>query len=159
MRKLACCLALALALFAFAGCGKAESSSSTGPSQPAPSTQSATVDIDITEKFYVAYINELYTNTDDYLGKTVRLEGMYTAETFDGITYNYVYRVGPGCCGNDGDMCGFEFVMNGYSPKEGDWVRVTGTLTRVKEGGINFLYLANSKVEVLETRGLENVFE
>jgi uncharacterized membrane protein len=44
---------------------------------------------------YVAYINEIYVNTDDYLGKTLRIEGMYTASDYEGTTYYYVYRVGP----------------------------------------------------------------
>lgn len=113
--------------------------------------------IDITEKMYVAYINEIYVNTDDYLGKTLRIEGMYTASDYEGTTYYYVYRVGPGCCGNDGSMCGFEFTYDGEMPKDNDWVRVTGTLESYEEGGFNYLTIKADCVEVLPERGAEVV--
>ena len=60
------------------------------------------VDVDITEKMYVAYINEIYVNAEDYIGQTIRIQGMFQAYTDEetGNTYYYVYRTGPGCCGN-----------------------------------------------------------
>lgn len=116
-------------------------------------------EIDINEKMYVTWINEIYTNTDNYLGKTIRLEGMYTAETVEETnkSYYYVYRQGPGCCGNDGSMCGFEFTFDGTMPKENDWIEVTGVLERYEEDGAEYLSLKASKVEVKSERGKEVV--
>ena len=32
---------------------------------------------------YVTYINEIYTNFDDYLGRTIKLQGMFTSEYYE----------------------------------------------------------------------------
>jgi len=115
--------------------------------------------VDITEKMYVTYINEIYTNTKDYIGDTIRLEGMFSAQYYEptDTTYYYVYRVGPGCCGNDGAMCGFEFSYHGEMPEENDWIRVTGTLGTYEEEGITYLTLDAQSVEILDARGAETV--
>ena len=117
--------------------------------------------IDITEKMYVTWINEIYVNSDDYLGKTIKIEGMYLSDYIDvtQMTYHFVYRVGPGCCGNDGSMCGFEFVYDGEFPKDNDWIEVIGTLEEYEEDGEEYLRLHADKVTVKEERGNENVYQ
>lgn len=113
--------------------------------------------INITEKLYVSWINEIYTSTDQYLGRTIKIEGMFAKEVLPQKTYYYVYRVGPGCCGNDGAMCGFEFTSGGEYPQENDWIEVVGTLEVYEENGNKFLTLSNSKITVKQERGLEVV--
>lgn len=113
--------------------------------------------IEITEKLYVSWINEIYTATQRYTGRKIKIEGMFAAETASNKTYYYVYRVGPGCCGNDGAMCGFEFTTDGEYPKENDWIEVIGTLEVYEENGAPYLTLSNSKVTVKQERGLETV--
>ncbi len=117
------------------------------------------IDLDITEKMYVTYINEIYTNPSAYLGKRVRLEGIYTEEYIEPtqMTYRYVYRSGPGCCGTDGSMCGFEFTMDGEYPSENDWIEVVGTLEQYDENGIKYLNIKADSVTVKSDRGAEVV--
>jgi len=113
--------------------------------------------IEITEKMFVTYINEVYTNTDDYIGKTIKIEGMYTAEEYETNIYHYVYRSGPGCCGSDGSMCGFEFTYDGEMPEDNDWIEVVGTLRTYEENGNTYLSLEAQSVTVMDTRGAEIV--
>lgn len=119
------------------------------------------IDVDITEKMYVTYINEIYVNTDDYIGQRIRIEGMFQAYTDEntGITYYYVYRTGPGCCGNDGSMCGFEFTWDGEMPKDKDWIEVVGKLGTYEEDGWTYLTLDAESVTVLDVRGAETVYQ
>jgi putative membrane protein len=115
--------------------------------------------IEITEKMYVTFINDIYTNTEDYLGKTISIEGMFTSSYFVDTytTYYYVYRVGPGCCGNDGNMCGFEFTFEGDMPADNDWISVVGTLEEYEENGVTYLTIKADQVMVMEERGEEVV--
>jgi putative membrane protein len=118
--------------------------------------------ITMTDQFYVTYINDIYMNADDYIGKTFRLQGAYTHYTYDfgegKHTVDYVYRNGPGCCGNDGAMCGFEFLWKGPLPKENDWIEVTGVLKPYVDKNITFLRLTASSVKVMPVRGDINVY-
>jgi putative membrane protein len=117
--------------------------------------------IDITEKMYVTYINEIYTNTEDYIGKTIKIEGMFAAQFIEetGNTYYYVYRTGPGCCGNDGSMCGFEFTYGGPMPAENDWIEVVGKLRTYTEGEYTYLTLDAETVTVKSERGAAIVYQ
>ena len=115
--------------------------------------------INITEDMYVTWVNEIYINRDDYIGKTVVIEGMYApyfVEEED-TTYNLVYRVGPGCCGDDGEMCGFEFEYDGDLPEENDWIEVEGVLGYYEVDGNQYLTLKDSKMTVKDERGKEEV--
>lgn len=119
------------------------------------------IDVDITEKMYVTYINEIYVNTEDYLGETIRIQGMiqaYTDDT-DGQTYYYVFRTGPGCCGNDGSMCGFEFTWDADMPKDDDWIEVVGILRSYEDDGWTYLTLDSKSVTIMEERGAESVYQ
>ncbi|MDR1099873.1 MAG: hypothetical protein LBL28_05265, partial [Treponema sp.] len=67
------------------------------------------IDIEIKEKMFIAQTNDVYLNPEDYLGKTIKLEGLFKVEQYVGEDkrYCFVLRYGPGCCGNDGSA-GFE---------------------------------------------------
>jgi len=116
--------------------------------------------IELTEKMYVTYINEIYTNYDDYIGRTIKLQGMFSSDYYEAnkTTYYYVYRVGPGCCGNDGSMCGFEFTWDGEMPQDNDWIEVIGTLNKYDLDGQTYLTLKASSVTKMAVRGAENVY-
>lgn len=129
-------------------------------------------DLVFQEATYVTLINDVYNNPDNYLGKVIQIDGMYTYEDFTqngGKVYYYVYRQGPGCCGNDGSMCGFEFTSADgtypdYVRKDGDdfaahpWIKVTGTLSSYMEGDKGPYYtLKDATYEVMTTRGKEVV--
>lgn len=147
MKKMLLTVLTVIMVFSLVSCGnKAETKDDTKDDT-----------IQITEKMYLTWINEIYTNPDKYMGKTVDIEGMFAAEAFDGKTFNYVYRVGPGCCGNDGSMCGFEFTTDQPLPKENDWISVKGTLDRYQENGVDYLTLSGCTFEVLEERGKKTI--
>lgn len=117
--------------------------------------------LDITEKMYVTYINEIYTNTEAYEGKKIKLEGMFTSAYDESTkqTYYFVYRTGPGCCNNDGSMCGFEFTTTDTIPVENDWIEVVGTLESYEENGYTYLNLRDASVTIKEERGQEVVYQ
>ena len=118
--------------------------------------------IEIKEKMFIAQTNDIYLNAEDYLSKTIKLEGLFKAQYYDygdqGTNYYFVMRYGPGCCGNDG-MAGFEVAWDGTFPKEDDWVEAVGKLSAYQEDGYSYLYLALSSLEVLENRGAEFVIQ
>ena len=114
---------------------------------------------EIKEKLFIAQTNDIYYNADDYLGKTIKYEGIYKAypwEEENNLTYYYVIRYGPGCCGNDGEA-GFEIIWNGEHPNEDDWVEAIGVLEEYEEDGYKYLRLVLTSLTVLPTRGAEYV--
>ena len=136
--------------------------------------------IEIKEKMFIAQTNDVYVNADEYLGKTIKLEGLFRSLTYEdtGTTYHFVLRLGPGCCGNDGNA-GFEVswepldVLSGMAaraqqkpplllrthayPNEDDWVEAVGTLKAYEEDGYPYLYIDLTSLTVLEERGAEFV--
>jgi uncharacterized membrane protein YcgQ (UPF0703/DUF1980 family) len=117
--------------------------------------------IEIKEKLFIAQTNDIYINTEDYLGRTIKLEGLfksYISEEYD-TTYCFVIRYGPGCCGNDGSA-GFEVTWDEAAapyPEEDAWVEATGILKTYNEDGYNYPYLALSSLAEKEERGAEFV--
>jgi hypothetical protein len=122
----------------------------------------APADLEIREKMFIAQVNDVYLNSEDYLGKTIRLEGLFKYAQADDRAYCFVIRNGPGCCGDDGQV-GFEVswtapgqpsvgITRPY-PKVDDWVVAQGVLKEYDEFGFPFLYLALSDLKVLDERG------
>ena len=124
------------------------------------------VDLEIREKMFIAQTNDIYLNRNDYIGKTIKLEGLFKLDHGYERDYCFVLRYGPGCCGYDG-TAGFEvsWEVPGQAsegeqkeyPKVNDWVMAQGVLQRYEEYGDGFLYLALSELKVLEKRGAEFV--
>lgn len=124
-------------------------------------TETPQIDVEIREKMFLTQITELMVNMDDYLGKTVALEGMFTTigDPSAGPVYRVVYRTSPGCCGNDG-FTGLEVVWDDPAtvyPAENDWVRAVGVLEQYEEEGMPYLQLRLISLDVLPERGLEFV--
>jgi uncharacterized membrane protein YcgQ (UPF0703/DUF1980 family) len=123
----------------------------------------AGVDLVIREKMFIAQVNDVYINRNDYLGKTIMLEGLFKYGEYGGREYCYVIRNGPGCCGDDGQV-GFEVAWNQPDqppadasekktyPRIDDWVEARGVLKRYEEQGQSFIYLALSNLEVMNNR-------
>jgi uncharacterized membrane protein YcgQ (UPF0703/DUF1980 family) len=117
--------------------------------------------IEIKEKMFIAQTNDVYLNPEDYLGKTIRLEGLFKQEQGIETDYCFVIRYGPGCCGYDGNA-GFEVAWdtnppNAPYPSVDDWVEAVGVLKSYEEEGYSYLYLALSNLEVKAQRGAEFV--
>ncbi|GHT86593.1 hypothetical protein FACS1894137_12390 [Spirochaetia bacterium] len=125
--------------------------------------------IEIREKMFLAQTNDVYLNPEDYIGKTIKLEGLFKAEQYaeNAPPSCFVLRYGPGCCGTDGNA-GFEVAWNeqrGAAPTAAgktypnidDWVLAVGVLKAYEEDGYPYLYLALSELTVLDQRGAEYV--
>jgi uncharacterized membrane protein YcgQ (UPF0703/DUF1980 family) len=128
------------------------------------SGESAAPVIEIKEKMFIAQVNEIYLNPEDYLGKAIKLEGLFKSEQYIGsaVPYCFVIRYGPGCCGNDGNA-GFEVAWEIQDtdatpyPAPDEWVEAIGTLKSYDEDGYPYLYLALSQLNVLDAHGAEFV--
>jgi hypothetical protein len=119
--------------------------------------------VEIGEKFFIAQTNDVYLNPEDYLGKTIRFEGLFKQMRYEGGGgYCFVLRYGPGCCGNDGSA-GFEVSWDRADPNpppypdEDDWVEAEGVLGYYREDDYPYLYLDLLSLKVKETRGAEFV--
>ena len=138
--------------------------SCSGAKQTAGSaSQESNIDvIEIREKMFLAQVNDVYLNAEDYLGKTIKLEGIFMAEqSYEREEpYCYVIRYGPGCCGSDGNA-GFEIAWaknrSGSYPQSNDWVEAIGMLKYYEEDYYQYLYLELSSLNVLDRRGAEYV--
>ena len=119
--------------------------------------------IEIKEKMFISQVNDVYLNKDDYLGKTIKLEGLFKMDQGYDKTYCFVLRYGPGCCGNDGNV-GFEVAWDKEKekpyPGEDAWVEATGELKTYEEDGeLEFLYLDLISLKVMDKRGQETVLQ
>jgi len=118
--------------------------------------------IEIGEKMFISRVNDVYLNAGDYLGKTIKIEGIFTKENFftRDEPYCYVIRYGPGCCGSDGNV-GFEVAWakdtQSPYPDLNSWVEVTGVLKQYEEDEYEYLYLELSSLNTLNKRGAEYV--
>ena len=118
--------------------------------------------LEIKEKLFIAQTNDVYLNTDEYIGRRIKLEGLFKTDSYVGSawTYRFVLRYGPGCCGYDG-TAGFEVSwpegLEAAYPAEDDWVEAVGVLDSYEEDGYPYLYLALESLEVKEERGAETV--
>ncbi|MDR3167331.1 MAG: hypothetical protein LBT93_05255 [Treponema sp.] len=124
--------------------------------------------VEIREKMFIAQVNDVYLNPEDYMGKTLKLEGLFQIQYYyNADPYYFVIRYGPGCCGNDGNA-GFEVLWDGtfleipeegdpVYPEEGDWVEAVGVLGAYEEDGYPYLCIALSSLKALDERGAEFV--
>jgi hypothetical protein len=132
------------------------------------------IDLEIREKLFIAQTNDVYLNPEDYMGKIIKLEGLFKVEQYVGEAkqYCFVLRYGPGCCGNDGSA-GFEVAWGrpqpyagpgavktlppALFPQENAWVEAVGVLDTYEEDGYPYLYLDLFSLTEKEERGAEFV--
>jgi len=114
--------------------------------------------VEINEKLFIAQTNDIYINTEDYLGKTIKYEGIFKTYYWEEVdtTYYYIIRYGPGCCGYDGEA-GFEVIWDGQWPQEDDWCEAIGILEAYEENGMKYLRLSLASLTVKDERGAEYV--
>jgi uncharacterized membrane protein YcgQ (UPF0703/DUF1980 family) len=113
---------------------------------------------DIRERLFVSQINDIYLNAEDYLGRTLRFEGIFNAdyEPETDKEYYYVVRYGPGCCGTDANP-GFEIDGDVSAARPDDWVEAVGVLEVYEEDGYQYLRVRLDSLRVMEERGNEFV--
>jgi len=110
--------------------------------------------IDLTVMNSNAVYAEVYgmmTSPEDYMGKTVKIKGVYAPSYYDktGMNYHYVLIADAlACCRQ-----GIEFIWNGEHkypddyPKEGETVEITGVFGKYDELGETYYYLATDGIE------------
>ena len=115
--------------------------------------------IEIRERMFATHVRDVYLNPGDYLGKTIKLEGIFKKEQWGepGKIYYFVVRYGPGgCCGFDANV-GFEVAWAKNRarpyPNAESWVEAIGVLKTHDQ----YLYLDLSSLNVLSRRGSETV--
>jgi uncharacterized membrane protein YcgQ (UPF0703/DUF1980 family) len=117
--------------------------------------------IEIRERMFMTQIQDIHLNVDDFLGRTIKLEGIFIGMTWDGANYNYVVRgFSDGCCG--GGNVGFEVMWPQgrpeLYPENNSWVEAEGVLKLFQGDSFRNLYLELVSLNVLETRGAEVVW-
>ena len=158
-----------IAVLLITGCGNKKNTTAPAPEIAGEKKPilPAGVDVVIGEKVFIGQVNDIYRNRKDYLGKTIRLEGLFRYGKVGEKTFYYVIRKAPGCCGDDGQV-GFEVYLSQPQtistadqktthPEMDDWVEAQGELKRYEKNGHYYLYLALSDLKVLEERGAEFV--
>ncbi|MCL2238753.1 MAG: hypothetical protein FWC07_02235 [Defluviitaleaceae bacterium] len=92
-------------------------------------------------------IQEILWNRYDFLGRTIRFEGMFLSSFWENETVYFVARIQGGCCG----MHGFEVYLNEFSRFEDEtWVEVTGVLEEFYVEGANHYFLRLNVISLVE---------
>jgi uncharacterized membrane protein YcgQ (UPF0703/DUF1980 family) len=132
-----------------------------------PASEAASLPtLEIREKMFIAQTNDVYLNPEDYMGRRIKLEGLFKTDKYTGSDkdYCFVIRYGPGCCGYDG-TAGFEVSWTGGRadkaadayPSDDEWVEAVGVLDSYDEDGYPYIYLALESLTVKDERGKETV--
>jgi uncharacterized membrane protein YcgQ (UPF0703/DUF1980 family) len=149
MKKILCAV-IAGILFLAAGCVKQEANKNE--------TDSQSNIVEIRERMFLGQVMDVYVNPYDYLGKIIKLEGIFLTQENEEPKefYNLVVRYGPGgCCGVDG-LVGFEVKWEDRArqfPEVGSWVEAVGVLKKDN----TYLYMDLYQLNVLKKRGQEYV--
>jgi len=117
--------------------------------------------IEIGERMFVTQINDIYLNAREYLGKPVKLEGIFKIDHSNEEPFFYVIRYFyDECCGID-NMAGFEVrglgLSDGIFPDDDSWVEAFGILRELTAERQKTLYIELSSLNVLAVRGNEHV--
>jgi uncharacterized membrane protein YcgQ (UPF0703/DUF1980 family) len=122
--------------------------------------------LEIKDKMFISQTNDVYLNPEDYMGRRIKLEGLFKTDKYTGSDkdYCFVIRYGPGCCGYDG-TAGFEVSWTegradkaaAAYPSDDDWVEAVGVLDSYDEDGYPYIYLALESLTVKDERGKETV--
>lgn len=122
--------------------------------QTSAEEESNKADIVMQDNYFITQINDIYINPDQYLGKTIEIEGFPMSY----LQYKFVGRYGPGCCANDG----YAYLEYEYSEQlelvdEKDWIKVKGTIEKGNDNGQPYIYIKATSVEKMDTRGNDTV--
>jgi len=115
--------------------------------------------MEISERFFITQMTEINMNADEYVGQTIRYEGVFQTMNWSatGEEYHMVIRYILGCCGDDG-FIGYEIYLGDTEPFPDDaWVEVTGVLEWYEVGGMRFLRVMATSIREMDQRGAEFV--
>lgn len=84
--------------------------------------------LEVTDNFFIEQTNDMYYNLEDYLGKTIKIQGLISIyQDSNGDICYAVVRNTPGCCGADG-LAGLDIRYDGEYPELNTWVEVVGVM-------------------------------
>ena len=112
--------------------------------------------LQITDRLFVTQLDDIYLNPQNYEGKDIKIEGLMYSSTYVDITYNYVVRNTPGCCGNDG-LAGLEIKYDGELPENDSWIKITGTIIMEEFSTIGKPVIEVKTIEIMEEKGQDFV--
>jgi len=116
--------------------------------------------VEISERFFITEMMHINRNAEDYVGRTVRYEGMFRTLHWAATGENYfmVLRNVMDCCGDDG-IIGYEVYLGDIAPlPDNAWVEITGVLEWYEVGGgMQFLRVIATSLRELDVRGAEFV--
>ena len=95
---------------------------------------------------WISFVNNIQSNFDDHLGKTVRYSGVFTKLG----DFSSVVRFTPLCCGPDGGV-GFLIVYDGEHPETLENVEITGTFGMHNIAGDEFRSILVSSLDVIDS--------
>ena len=133
-------------LLLIAGCSgtAGDNISNTGRTE----TDGVDIDLSVLSNIMVqAEVNNIYTNSSDYIGKTIKVTGPYYSQYWQetGLTYHYVMIVeGDACC-----RLGLEFKIAGNFPQQDTMIEVTGVLGKYTELKSTFIYISADSMTIL----------
>jgi len=117
--------------------------------------------VEIRERMFATQVNEIYLNAEDYLGKTIKLEGILKIGGNTEKPIFYVIRYAPDDCCGDRGFVGFEVRWSrgllAPVPADDSWVEAAGILREFGMGMRKFLYLELTSLVTLDRRGAEFV--
>lgn len=113
------------------------------------------IDIDLTLLSSIMVYSEVYNmvyTPDDYIGKTIKVSGTYSASYYDETDMYYHFVIvddATECC-----QSGLEFVWNGNHvypsdyPNEGDTIEIIGVYGSYDELGYTYFYLSVDDINI-----------
>lgn len=147
MKKILCVLMTAVMLFSFASCSGKESVVDRARKSKETTVETLENVFTVRENTFVATVDNMYRETEHYINEYsyIKYVGFVLSQadpTDEKVSYDWVCRYGPGCCGS-GTTPGFVVVYDGELPADKTWVEVTGHLKIAKEGEPIYDYLHN----------------
>ena len=160
MKKLLCILITLLTLCALASCSSKKNTNAVSSTAAPTAKPAESIDVDLTKLSGTMVYSEVYNMTtapDNYIGKTVRMNGqfaIYQATDENGNPVpNQIYFA---CLIADAAACcsqGIEFTLTGEHsypddyPELGSEITVTGTFEVYEENGTQYCRLRNATLD------------
>jgi len=108
---------------------------------------------EISNRFFTQQVFSIMHNSDNFLGRTIRYEGVYMPLPcrFTGDNIYFVVQFGDDCCGEE--IVGFEVYLNEIDDIAAfTWVEVTGVLEEIHVAGVGDVLRINV-VSMIEPEG------
>lgn len=165
-------IAAVLLLLILTGCSheitKKPNKASKNSNKEAINIEDDVADVYVSEGMYITTLNDIYTNFNNYKGKSINIEGFalkYENQTFVG-------RYGPGCCSNDiiaffpirysGDK-DIKYAENWVTTERVDssasWINITGILEEDTLDGEPYYYINVTDVILKDSWGRDRVYQ